>query len=80
MRKLSDILVVGLAASALTFAIGCDDGESTPEGPELDMSTGEGGAGGVGGEGGAGAAGGEGGRSEERRAGKECRSRWSPYH
>ena len=20
------------------------------------------------------------GRSEERRAGKECRSRWSPYH
>ena len=23
---------------------------------------------------------GEGGRSEERRVGKECRSRWSPYH
>ena len=22
----------------------------------------------------------EGGRSEERRVGKECRSRWSPYH
>ena len=21
-----------------------------------------------------------GGRSEERRVGKECRSRWSPYH
>src|SRR5256885_15540832 len=25
-------------------------------------------------------AGGQGGRSEERRVGKECRSRWSPYH
>ena len=24
--------------------------------------------------------GGGGGRSEERRVGKECRSRWSPYH
>ena len=24
--------------------------------------------------------GGETGRSEERRVGKECRSRWSPYH
>ena len=24
--------------------------------------------------------GGTGGRSEERRVGKECRSRWSPYH
>ena len=24
--------------------------------------------------------GGESGRSEERRVGKECRSRWSPYH
>ena len=24
--------------------------------------------------------GGDGGRSEERRVGKECRSRWSPYH
>ena len=24
--------------------------------------------------------GGEGTRSEERRVGKECRSRWSPYH
>ena len=24
--------------------------------------------------------GGIGGRSEERRVGKECRSRWSPYH
>ena len=24
--------------------------------------------------------GGAGGRSEERRVGKECRSRWSPYH
>src|SRR2546422_7727526 len=24
--------------------------------------------------------GGQGGRSEERRVGKECRSRWSPYH
>ena len=23
---------------------------------------------------------GHGGRSEERRVGKECRSRWSPYH
>ena len=23
---------------------------------------------------------GESGRSEERRVGKECRSRWSPYH
>ena len=23
---------------------------------------------------------GENGRSEERRVGKECRSRWSPYH
>ena len=23
---------------------------------------------------------GKGGRSEERRVGKECRSRWSPYH
>src|SRR5258708_21848449 len=23
---------------------------------------------------------GDGGRSEERRVGKECRSRWSPYH
>ena len=23
---------------------------------------------------------GSGGRSEERRVGKECRSRWSPYH
>ena len=23
---------------------------------------------------------GEGDRSEERRVGKECRSRWSPYH
>ena len=23
---------------------------------------------------------GRGGRSEERRVGKECRSRWSPYH
>ena len=23
---------------------------------------------------------GQGGRSEERRVGKECRSRWSPYH
>jgi len=23
---------------------------------------------------------GNGGRSEERRVGKECRSRWSPYH
>ena len=22
----------------------------------------------------------KGGRSEERRVGKECRSRWSPYH
>ena len=22
----------------------------------------------------------QGGRSEERRVGKECRSRWSPYH
>ena len=22
----------------------------------------------------------DGGRSEERRVGKECRSRWSPYH
>ena len=28
----------------------------------------------------AGAPGGPGGRSEERRVGKECRSRWSPYH
>ena len=27
-----------------------------------------------------GAAGGDDGRSEERRVGKECRSRWSPYH
>src|SRR3712207_6337167 len=27
-----------------------------------------------------GAATGVGGRSEERRVGKECRSRWSPYH
>ena len=27
-----------------------------------------------------GAVAGEGGRSEERRVGKECRSRWSPYH
>ena len=26
------------------------------------------------------AAGGRGTRSEERRVGKECRSRWSPYH
>ena len=26
------------------------------------------------------AAGEEGARSEERRVGKECRSRWSPYH
>ena len=24
--------------------------------------------------------GGKGARSEERRVGKECRSRWSPYH
>lgn len=40
------------------------------------------GNGGNGGAGGAGAAGGAGGagRSEERRVGKECRSRWSPYH
>src|SRR5258708_26808990 len=29
---------------------------------------------------GEGAGGGEAGRSEERRVGKECRSRWSPYH
>ena len=28
----------------------------------------------------AGALGGCSGRSEERRVGKECRSRWSPYH
>ena len=27
-----------------------------------------------------GGSGGDGGRSEERRVGKECRSRWSPYH
>ena len=27
-----------------------------------------------------GAGAGRGGRSEERRVGKECRSRWSPYH
>jgi hypothetical protein len=40
---------------------------------------GEGGGGeGGGGEGGGGEGGGE--RSEERRVGKECRSRWSPYH
>ena len=37
-----------------------------------------GGGGYVGGGGGGG--GGYGGRSEERRVGKECRSRWSPYH
>ena len=30
--------------------------------------------------GGGGGGGGGGGRSEERRVGKECRSRWSPYH
>ena len=33
-----------------------------------------------GGRGGGGGGGRGGGRSEERRVGKECRSRWSPYH
>ncbi|MGK0358852.1 MAG: hypothetical protein ACI9U2_001146 [Bradymonadia bacterium] len=63
MRKLSDILVVGLAASALMFAVGCDDAESTEE-PTEDMGPqgGEGAAGGEGGEGGGvGGEGGEGG-------------------
>src|SRR4029434_2787630 len=32
------------------------------------------------GSGGRSLGGGEGGRSEERRVGKECRSRWAPYH
>ena len=32
------------------------------------------------GQGGAGQGGADRGRSEERRVGKECRSRWSPYH
>ena len=69
MRKLSDILVVGLAASALTFAIGCDDAQSDPDGPGADMATGEGGMGGVGGAGGIAGEGGAGGTAGEGGAG-----------
>src|SRR5262245_24274159 len=86
----SKLIAVNVADGKLAWELA-----GTPQGGGPGGPGGQGGPGAGGGQGGPGGQGGEGGgrgrgmgggrdyraaRSEERRVGKECRSRWSPYH
>ena len=60
------LILAGVALAALCFGVGFFTGGRTKEEPQLSSVTVEQQLQQI--------------RSEERRVGKECRSRWSPYH